>query len=58
MAKPNRPGRCTGRCEIDPDAHQPSPLVPEILICRFCKQTTRKGELLPGMQAETPGQAQ
>lgn len=57
MVKPTRPGRCTGRCEINPDAHQPSPLVPDILVCRFCKQATKKGEPLPGTSQEAPGTA-
>lgn len=55
MAKPtDSSSKCTGRCAINPDAYQPSPLVANLLICRFCKQVTKKGDPLPGSQ--TPGQ--
>jgi len=55
MAKPASEIKCTGRCTINPtNAHQPSPLVANLLICRFCKQVTKKGDPLPG--SKTPGQ--
>ena len=51
MPKPPQSGsKCTGRCHIIPDAHRPSPLVADLLICRFCKQVTKKGDPLPGLK--------
>ena len=35
---------------INPDAHQPSPLVATLLVCRFCRQVTKKGDPLPGFE--------
>ena len=55
MAKPTESGsKCTGRRAINPNAHQPGPLVDSLLVCRFCKQVTKKGDPLPGSQ--TAGQ--
>lgn len=56
MPKPPQSGStCTGRCRFIPNGHQPSPLVADLLICRFCKQVTKKGAPLPGSKADEPG---
>lgn len=58
MPKPAQPGSTyTGRCRFMSNAYQPSPLVADLLICRFCKQVTKKGESLPGVKANGPGKA-
>lgn len=58
MPKPAQPGStCTGRCRFMPNAHQPSPLVADLLMCRFCKQVTKKGESLPGTNKDSQGGA-
>ena len=55
MSKPTAGSTCTDRCAINPtNAHQPSPLVADLLVCRHCKQVTKKGDPLPG--TKTPGQ--
>lgn len=57
MPKPAQPGsKCTGRCHIVPGAHQPSPLVPDLIICKFCKQVTKKGEMLPAVKKDASGE--
>ena len=58
MPKPTQSGsKCTGRSHIVSGAHQPGLLVPDLLMCRFCKQVTKKGESLPGSKADGPGKA-
>ena len=43
--------RCIGRCARMPGAFRPSPLVPSILVCRYCGAQQQKESLLPVARA-------